>query len=199
MNNKARLSLCLISAVLLSACTAKVPNGTQEQAGDNKAPETQSEQSISSSLRDLLAMGKSQQCTVSSSSVDDKNVKTETTGTIYISGKKMAQEVSVTSTDKDFPRVNMRMISDGSYMYTWNTETKSQGMKMKITEPEEGKTENNGKQNGNISMDDKLDVKCSNWIADNSKFNIPSDVQFTDLNEMMKNIPTMPAGVPDGE
>lgn len=199
MNNKARLSLCLISAVLLSACTAKVPTGTQEQAVDNKAPETQSEQSLSTSMRDLLAMGKSQQCTVSSSSVDDKNVKTDTTGTLYISGKKIAQEVVVTSTDKDFPRVSMRMISDGTYMYTWNTETKSQGMKIKITEPEEGKPVNDKKSNGAVSMDDKLDVKCSNWIADNSKFDIPSDVKFTDLSELMKNIPTVPANIPTGE
>jgi starvation-inducible outer membrane lipoprotein len=93
MNNKVRLSLVIISTVFLSACTTKVPTGIQEQASDNKTPETQSEQSLSTSLRDLLAMGKSQQCTVSSSSVNDKNVKTDTTGTIYISGKKMAQEV----------------------------------------------------------------------------------------------------------
>ncbi|HSV94959.1 MAG TPA: hypothetical protein VLH94_03250 [Spirochaetia bacterium] len=199
MRNITYFSLVIVSAVFLSACTAKVPNGTDFQANEDKTPE--SEQSLSTTMRDLLGMDKNQKCTVSSSSVDDKNVKTDTTGTIYISGKKIAQEVEVTSTDQNFPRISMRMISDGTYMYTWNTETKSQGMKMKINETEEDKLENNDneKSNGGISMDDKLNVKCSNWIVDNSKFNIPSDVQFTDLSEMMKNIPTMPAGIPDGE
>lgn len=198
MNNKAKLSLVILSAVLLSACNAKTPVGTENQAGENKPVETETEQSQSSSLRELLALGKNQKCTVTTTSTDDDGTKTDTVGTIYISGKKMAQEVSVTSTDKEIPKINMRMISDGSYMYTWNIETKAQGMKIKITEPTETESKGGNSQGGAVDLDEKVAMKCTNWIVDNSKFTIPSDVQFTDLSEMMKNIPTMPANIPSG-
>lgn len=113
----------------------------------------------------------------------------------------MAQEVKVTSTDKDMPSINMYMISDDEYMYTWSPQYKDQGMKMKIIEPEETADNDNETSNGAINLDDKVNVKCSPWLVDNSKFTIPKDIQFSDLSEMMKNIPTMPAGVniPMGE
>lgn len=199
MNKKASLSLVLLFAVLISACTIQKPTGTENQAGQNPDVVVETEESQSTSLRDLLALGKSQKCVITSSVTDDDGTKTDTSGTIYISGKKMAQEVMVTSTDKEMPKINMRMISDGDYMYTWNTETKAQGMKIKITEPEKGTAENGNPENGSISMDDKLNVKCSSWLVENSIFSIPSDVQFTDLSEMMKNIPTMPAGLPGSD
>ena len=195
MINKIRFSLVIISAVFLSACTVKTPTGTENQAGEDKT--TPTEQSQSSSLRDLLAMGQNQKCTVSTSAVDETDgTKTDTQGTIYISGKKMAQEVIVTSTDKEMPSVNMSMVSDGTYMYTWNPQKKDQGMKLKITESE-GTTETKGNTaKGAVNFDEKVNVKCSPWIVDNSKFTVPTDVNFTDLSEVMKNIPTMPANIP---
>lgn len=195
MSKKAIFPLVIFSAILLSACTAKTPI-QDNQAEDNTSPDT--EQSQTTSMRELMALGKSQKCTVSSSTTDDDGTKTESTGVMYFAGGKIAQEVVVTSTDKEMPRIEMSMVSDGSYMYTWNTQEKNQGMKMKITETANESDEDNTPQSGAVDMDDKLNVKCSPWIADNSKFSVPNDVQFTDLSEMMKNIPTMPANIPSG-
>lgn len=192
MSKKTLFPLVIFSAILLSACTAKTPMQNNQAEGENSQD---TEQSQSTSMRELLAMGKSQKCTVSSSSVDDDGTKTESTGVMYFAGGKIAQEVVVTSTDKEMPRIEMSMVSDGSYMYTWNVQDKTQGMKMKITEENNDTNEADTPQSGSVSMDDKLNVKCSPWIADNSKFAVPKDVQFTDLSEMMKNIPTMPAGI----
>lgn len=197
MRNKAKISLVILSAVLLSACTTKTPTGTDTQAGEQNSPQT--EQSVSTSLRDLLSLGQNQKCVVSTSTTDEDNVKTDTESTIFISGKKMAQEVQVKSTDKAVPTINMRMISDGIYMYTWNTETKAQGMKIKITEPTTENTNTTNTNNGSVNLDDKVDMKCSPWLVDNSKFTIPTDVTFTDLSELMKNIPTVPAGISTGK
>lgn len=196
MRNKTKFSLVIISAILLSACTATPPKGSENQAGENK---TETEQSQSSSLRDLIALGKNQKCVVTTSTTDEEGIKTDTISTIYISGKKMAQEVSVASSDKKTPNVNMRMISDGEFMYSWNTESKNQGMKIKITEPSDGGVQNTNGQSGSVDLDNKFDMKCSGWLVDNGMFTIPSDVQFTDLSELMKNIPTMPANIPTGE
>ncbi len=198
MSKKAVFPLVIFFAIFLSACTTKAPVGTENQDGENKPEETEVEQSQSSSLRELLAIGKNQKCTVTTTSTDDDGTKTDTVGTIYISGKKMAQDVSVTSTDKEIPKMNMRMISDGSFMYSWNVDSKSQGMKMKIVEPAEEESKGGNSQGGAVDLDEKVAMKCTNWIVDNSKFTIPSDVQFTDLSEMMKNIPTMPANIPSG-
>jgi hypothetical protein len=196
MRNITKLSLVIISAVLLSACTAKAPTGTENQADEDN---TGTEQSQSTSIRDLLAMGQNQMCTVSTSEIDEESgTKTDTQGTIFISGKKMAQEVIVTSTDKDAPNMNMYLISDGTYMYTWNPQYKDQGVKMKITEPEETTDTKDNAKSSAVNLDEKVNVKCSPWTVDSSKFNIPKDIQFTDLSEMMKNIPTMPANVPTG-
>lgn len=195
MINKTGFSLVIISAVLLSACTAKAPVDTENQAGEDS---TTQEQSQSSSLRDLIALGKNQKCVVTTSTTNEEGVKTDTVGTIYIAGKKMAQEVSVTSSDKKTPNVNMNMISDGEFMYSWTPGSKNQGMKIKITDPSDGGVQNTNGQQGSVDFDNKVDMKCSGWMVDNSKFTIPTDVKFTDLSEMMKNIPTVPANIPTG-
>ena len=195
MINKTRFSLVIISSVLLSACIVKTPTGIENQAGeDNTAP---TEQPQSSSLRELLAMGKSQKCEISSSDTDENGVKTETKGTLYFSGNKMAEEVQMTSSQKDSPpNLTMMMVTDGTYMYSWDVSKKTSGMKFKITQPTEGdKIEN---KNGSVDLDKKFDMKCTNWTVDNSKFTIPADVKFTDLSEMMENIPTVPANIPTG-
>jgi hypothetical protein len=194
MSNKTLFSLVIFSAVLLSACNAK-PSIQENQAGDGNNTETEQSQS---SLRDLIALGKNQKCIVTTSNVNEEGIKTDTASTIYIYGKKMAQEVAVTTTEKNTPNVNMRMISDGEYMYSWNLENKSQGMKIKITEPSDGGVQNTNGQTGSVNLDNKVDMKCSTWFVDNSKFTIPSDVSFTDLSELMKNIPTVPA-IPTGK
>lgn len=194
MINKAKISLVIISTIFLSACTVKAPTGTENQAGEDNTNPT--EQPQSSSLRDLINLGKNQKCVVTTSTTSEEGIKTDTVGTIFISGKKVAQEVSVTSSDKKTPNVNMSMISDGEFMYSWNTESKNQGMKIKITDPSDGGVQNTNGQSGSVDFDNKVDMKCSGWVVDNSKFTIPSDVKFTDLSEIMKNIPTVPANIP---
>lgn len=85
MSNKIRFSLVIISAVLLSACTAEAPN-MENQAGEKQNTDT--EESKSTSMRDLLGMGKNQKCIINTSLVDDDGTVTDTQGTIYIAGKK---------------------------------------------------------------------------------------------------------------
>ncbi len=195
MINKASISFVIFSSLLLAACTAKNPIGTSNQAGNG----SDTEQNQSMTMRDLLASGKNQKCIISVSSTDEEGIKTETNATLYVSGKKMAEEISVSSTDKNMPKTNMHMISDGSFMYTWNIDTKDQGLKMAISETEANDADTPDSANvqtGGVDMNEKYDMKCTPWIVDNSKFTIPADVKFTDLSEMMKNIPTMPANIP---
>lgn len=187
------LLLIIIFTVFLSACVAKTPV-TENQVGEEKKTET--EQSQSSSFRDLLALGQNQKCTFTTSDIQD-DVTTDTTATLYISGKKMYEEIQMVSSDKAVPNTNMAMISDGTYIYSWDISKKMPGIKIKIVEPTPGTTEET--KNQSVDMDKKFDMKCSSWLVDNSKFTVPTDIKFTDLSEMMKNIPTVPANIPTGK
>lgn len=189
MNNKARVSLVILSAALLSACTAPKTPGVENQAQN-------SEQNQSSSLRDLLSMGQTQTCTFSTTMTDENKVTSTTQATVYISGEKLAEEIQTSSTDKNVGTINMRMISDGTYMYSWDTSKKMPGVKILIPTPGEENQDTQKAQNERVDLDQKVDMKCSPWVFDNSKFTLPTDVQFTDLSELMKNIPSMPANIP---
>lgn len=196
MNKKAKLSLVILSAVLFSACTAKTPAVTPDQTGENQPTAAPAEQSQATSLRELLANGQNQKCTFSMSETDENDNKTTTDGTLYISGKKMAEEVQITNSGNGGMNTNMMMISDSDKIYTWDPSKKTPGMMFKMTAPTG--TEDNKTQNQNVDLDKKIDMKCSPWAADESKFTVPTDVKFTDLSELMKNIPTVPA-IPTGE
>ena len=195
MNNKARVAFVTISALLLAACTAKAPVGTENQA--NLPTATPMAQNTSFSVRDLLGLGKDQTCTYSTTSVEN-GVSTAISGTLYISGSKLAENVQMTSSDKKIGTQNMNLISDGTYMYSYDTTKKLPGMKFKIDQTAPTGTAANT-QNG-VDMDKKVDMKCSPWTVDSTKFAIPKDVQFTDLSSLMQkaktNIPTVPANIP---
>jgi hypothetical protein len=187
MSTKTSHSLVILFAVILSACTTKTP-GVENQADDKKTPGT--EQSLSTSVRELLGLGQNQKCTYSASFTDE-SATTTTTGTIYIAGKRMAQEVQVVSTGDNAISTDMRMISDGTTIYTWDPSKKTPGMMFKVVEPT-GTTDTKT-ENQNVDLDKKMDMKCSAWTVDEAKFTVPTDIQFTDLSELMKNIPTVPA------
>lgn len=195
MMKKVKFSLVVVSAALLAACTAPTSTSQQNQP---QASGTESEQSMTASIRELLGMGKNIKCTFSTSETDGDGVKTDTSGTVYVSGKNMAEDVKIVSSDKEEGTLNMKVISDSTTVYTWNPAMKTQGMKMSFLEiDKQGQTSDKTTSEQQKNMDEKVDMKCSNWNVDSSVFVVPSDVKFTDLSEMMKNIPTAPANIPN--
>lgn len=191
MSKKSKLSLIILSAILFSACTTKAPVGTSNQTGENQPTAVPTEQNQPTSMRELLANGQNQKCTFSMSETDEDDNTTDTSGTLYVSGKRMFEEVEILNSANETKNVSMRMMSDGDKIYTWDASKKTSGMMFKMTEPTE--TEDNETQNQNVDLDKKIDMKCSSWTVDESKFTVPTDVKFTDLSELMKNIPTVPA------
>lgn len=205
MTNKAQFAFVIISSALLAACTTQAPKTqgtTPETANGN------SEQTLSTSVRDLFGAGKSVKCTFSTSDTDKDGVKTDTSGTVYVSGKNFAEDTQVVSSDKKVGTITMKMISDGTYMYTWNPSQKTPGMKINITTPTPTGTTQGQAQSADV--DKKIDMKCSSWTVDNSLFSVPDDVQFIELSQMMQgagakvpsnipSIPAMPSGVPAGD
>lgn len=193
MTSKAKLTFVISASVFLAACTVKNPAPISNQA-DESQNETNNAQSLN--LRELLAMGKNQKCTFSISETDENNTRNSTTGTLYISGNKIAEDVQVVSSDTQIGTVNLKVVSDGAYMYSWSPNNQDSGMKFKITETADSAGSDQTNKGQGLDMDEKMALSCSNWIVDNSKFSIPSDVRFTDLNQMMEGLQNSAGGLP---
>ena len=86
------------------------------------------------------------------------------------------------------------VLSDGEYVYTWSPDKKTSGMKIKIEDQktEDGKVKT-GVAGAKENMEMEYDMECSPWKVDENIFSLPDGVTFTDLSEMMKNLPTIPS------
>lgn len=133
------------------------------------AVETQEESSSKSSIAGLLASGKNQTCTVNYPAGDQI-----TTGTVYISGKNVRGDFSSTV---EAQNIEYHMITDGEFLYSWSS-TLPQGIKIKIdpTQPSPSPAA------GQVDLNTEVDVKCSSWSVDNSKFTPPADVTFREIS-----------------
>lgn len=117
------------------------------------------------SLRSLLSGDRSLSCDVSVAAPENGTM----TGKIYISGQKMRGDFVAKVEGRE---VQSYTVSDGSYSYNWSSLT-SQGVKVRTD-----KTASSGSKNEGADLDREMDVDCQEWSADNSKFEIPSAIQF---------------------
>lgn len=125
-------------------------------------------ESTQNSMAALLASGQSVTCTYS------KTDETPTQqGTIYVAEERLRADVTVT--EADGTAMPVHMIREGEWMYTWGGPMgESQGMKMKAAGAAAP-----GHQGPN--MDEQMTMDCQPWTADNSKFQVPSGIEFHEL------------------
>lgn len=153
---------------LLSKNSKKTPTDTtvQTQTTEKKSA------SQRASIKSLMGMNATQQCSFTSA-------ENGTSGTIYLSGGKMAGTFSSTVNGTV---VASHMISDTQYTYVWMGNEKT-GFKMAISAAE--KAQASAKQS--VDLNEELDYSCSGWGVDASKFTVPTDVKFTDYTSMMED------------
>lgn len=194
MTNKTLPLTVILSSLLLAACTSQTP--PQEQV--NATPTTTQEQSMNASLRDIISKGGNLQCSFSAT---DDQAKSQTAGTIFASDNRFAEVATVTISGVAAAQ-QMNVISDGSYVYSWSSDAKTPGIKMKL---ESNQTTGQANEKANASLDKKMDMKCGNWTVDTSKFTVPTNITFTDVSSLMQpgsktgnpsQIPTIPANMP---
>lgn len=132
-------------------------------------------------MMDLFKSGKNTKCTYS-----NKNDEYSIEGTTYIAGNKMRTDASTTMKDQN--TIESHMISDGTWVYSWSS-AMPQGIKMKIdtqlaqTNPDNKVT---SQESYAKTFQENYDFKCSKWTTDQSKFELPLDVTFTDFSQMAK-------------
>lgn len=145
---------------------------SQQTANIQSSP--QNEESISkASLKSLLSLGKNVTCDISSLGEGSGN------GKVYVSSNKMRGDFDVKVEETVF---KSHIIGDGEFMYMWSDESK-QGTKIKIdpnaTIPPSQTT------NQTTNIDQEVDMKCTPWNVDNSKFILPTTIQFTDFSSFL--------------
>ena len=131
------------------------------------------------SIMSLLSGGKSVTCKMS---YPDGG----TSGTIYVADKKVRGDFTA---EADGKQMESHMIQDGDFGYFWSG---NQGTKMKTSDSAQASPAPNA-QTSAPDLNKDVDMDCSSWSVDASKFELPADVKFTDLTEMMMQIQKTPA------
>jgi len=169
-----------VALIIIIAAGAYLVLGKKSQAPQTSSTNTATEQktedsgSVKSSIKSLLAGGKNVSCTVKYPTAQES-----TEGTIYVSGKKMSGDFKMMVEGKS---VENHMITDETYSYSWSSMA-PQGVKMKIDQEQNS---NASPTSGQVDVNSEVDMKCSPWGVDNSKFTPPTNITFMDLSQMMK-------------
>lgn len=171
-----------MSALVLGGCGQTAQLG-KTQNEEIKPVVSQEKATVESTLKDLLAGGKDQKCKWS---FTDTNGTMN--GTLYISGKKFKQEVTLLdkTTNKD---IQMFTVSDGENMYIWNSMTGTTGFKTKITEAQKVADGITGApQQGKVDWEKQYQYKCEAWNASQTDLTPPAGVTFNDMSEQLQKM-----------
>lgn len=139
---------------------------------------------------ELVAGGGSRTCTVT---VNTDGHSSE--GTVYIANGHMRGDFTSTVNGQS---MTAHMIQADGYMYSWS-DAVNQGVKVSLAQAQQ--QQGAPTQNQGIDPNAQVDYDCSAWIADESKFDVPSNVTFMELGAstgMPANMPAaMPANMPN--
>lgn len=211
------LSTILVALVLLSGCGKKVvepaESDTTATTPDQPGEEADGEEDYTGSIADLIAKGKAIECTFKAG--DDSRL--QMLGKAYVANKKARQEVTLTDLedpgDTRFNRTTINIFHQ-DWMYNW-VDGETTGTKISMKKLEEG-IKDVAKDTPDLpaapppAKTDDTSFKCNRWQVDESKFELPAGVTFTEetypaapspatgdtgsaadqIKEMMENAPT---------
>lgn len=202
---KLTVLLILVLPLFLTACSVKNPfakGGVAKQLTEklNSSDSNGNDNDISGSIFDLVNQDKNITCTFGD---DQKNFS----GTIYVANKKVRSDFTTTAANQ---AIEGHSIIDGDWVYTW-TSMLPRGTKMNVADLKSaangaedkdnkgrGRTDdvqNGGKGQGiaeqaqeRTRLNEKFNYHCFDWTVDESKFNLPEDITFTDTTDLIENV-----------
>lgn len=136
------------------------------------------------SLKNLLAMSGSQKCAVSS-----KNENAESSGNVYVTNGMMRGDFTSMAAGQTMAS---HMIVKSNTSYVW-TDGMAQGFMMTFGD---APTSNEGTPEQAVDVNQEYSYDCDDWTPDQSIFELPANVTFTDIAEMMQG--QIPAGMMPG-
>ncbi len=140
---------------------------------------------ITGTIFDLSGLGQDYECTFSE---DDEMGKIE--GTVYVSGNKTRGDYKLSMADA--AEVTVHDIGDEEWFYMWSS-LDSNGSKIKIGEMKRitkagvdaDAAAEGAEESASAPVDTSHEFNCVKWSVDESKFEIPSDIDFMDMTEVM--------------
>jgi hypothetical protein len=123
-------------------------------------------------LKELMASNVEQTC-----EFHDETAAAKTAGTVYIAGGKFRGDFTAEAAGKTYVA---HSVSDGVAVYTWIDAMRT-GFKVNVDAAVSGE---HGTEVSSIDINKDVEYSCEPWSLDNSKFQIPSDITFNDLNAM---------------
>ena len=170
------VGLVITSSLVLSSClTKKVDNQNQDPV-DTK---TENKSISFGTLNELMDSNSTLHCTWS---FDEGGMVAS--GEIYSKGKKFNQTATYKEASQE---INIVSVSDGEWMYMWNSIQGNTGSKIEISKLDDlnEQTESDGTGQKMVNLNKDINLNCSSWIFDKSKFVPPSDIEFMDLTQML--------------
>jgi len=184
MNTKLLLGVGVV--VVVVAIGAFLVMKKPSDNGTNGATPPSASGSQKGSLKSLLAMGTPQKCTYS-----DTQAGAHSTGTVMVSGGKMRGDFTSVAANGT-THSHMSVMNDTSYMWT---DEMSEGFKMAFSQ-----TQSQTSQSNSVDVNKDVDYSCTPWSTDDSQFQLPAGITFSDMTSVMPSGAKTPssAGTPSG-
>lgn len=159
-----------------SGTEAEVENNVEVENQNNTGTEGEGR----ATLRSLLAIGRDTKCTFTSSEGEY-----ESSGTVFITANGEMRGDFNSSTPSGNVASHMLVKADGN-AYVWSG---NQGSKMDFSAMN---TSSNAQGQSEVGIDTQVNYDCDGWTRDDSRFVVPTNINFIDIGAMMK------AGLPGG-
>ena len=130
-----------------------------------------------STLKELFARGESMRCTYSYTDTSGN----ASSGMAYFANERMFGDFTVSQVDGTVLQSNVLKVDE--VQYVWSNDAK-QGYKASIADVS---SDNDTNTNG-PNEDEEYEFDCQPWSVDNSLFEVPADVEFTDTTELLQGL-----------
>ncbi len=176
MNIKIIVGIILVIVALLAGNWFYASN--EAYAPGQESDTNSNESATGKTFAQLLGMGQSQKCTYEYN--DGSNVSS---GTMYMTGGGERIRGEFTVTQSGAGAMQMNMVRADGYNYMWGS-SMPQGIKTKVTE--ENRAQLFDAADANAAALNNTQYTCESWSADSGMFAVPTNVQFMDMDDMMK-------------
>lgn len=192
MNTKITIALVLvIVAGLLVFVAMRAPEeSTQESTGEAENLEEQMGEMSddldrgeapttgTGSFAYLMESGRNLKCDI----VYEPQSGTSVVATVYVDGEHMRVDSEMMMAGETYLS---HMIMDHDMVYTWN-ESGASNMAVKFKVDEADTETEMADSTRQVDLNQQVDYDCSLWTVDDSVFNPPADIEFMDMEDMMR-------------
>lgn len=161
-------------------------NQDQQQQEEGEGQEEEEQTSVQGTFQEVLKLGTRLKCDFSSETEDGT-----ISGTAYTDGSQMRQESTLEQGEE---RIESNVIVKNEEVYAWSSVQPGQGMKVSLADVESRQEEQTSEQEEadmSPGMEQSFEYSCEKWNVDESKFQLPQDIDFQDMSSMLEAVQSL--------